>query len=139
MIGFPYPKYLNAIMDVDQSAGVLIASVGKARELGVPEDRCVFLHGCADAADLWYPLERQNYYSSPAIRLTGQQALDMAGVGLGDIDFIDLYSCFPGRGRDRGRGAGPRASTIRAASPSPAACPTPAGRATTTPCIRSRR
>ena len=25
MIGFPYPKYLNAIMEVDQSAGVLIA------------------------------------------------------------------------------------------------------------------
>ncbi|HWU81600.1 MAG TPA: acetyl-CoA acetyltransferase, partial [Caulobacter sp.] len=27
MIGFPYPKYLNAIMEVDQSAAVLIASV----------------------------------------------------------------------------------------------------------------
>jgi acetyl-CoA C-acetyltransferase len=36
MIGFPYPKLLNAIMEVDQSAGVLIASVAKARELGVP-------------------------------------------------------------------------------------------------------
>jgi acetyl-CoA C-acetyltransferase len=95
MVGFPYPKYLNAIMDVDQSAGVLITSVRKARELGVPEDRFVFLHGCADAADLWYPLERQNYYSSPAIRLTGRQALDMAGAELSDIDFIDLYSCFP--------------------------------------------
>ena len=33
MIGFPYPKLLNAIMEVDQSAGVLIASVKKAREL----------------------------------------------------------------------------------------------------------
>ena len=39
MVGFPYPKYLNAIMEVDQSAGVLIASVKTARELGVPEDR----------------------------------------------------------------------------------------------------
>jgi acetyl-CoA C-acetyltransferase len=95
MVGFPYPKYLNAIMDVDQSAGVLITSVGKARALGVPQDRLVYLHGCADAADLWYPLERQNYYSSPAIRLTGRQALDMAGAELADIDFIDLYSCFP--------------------------------------------
>ena len=49
MISYPYPKYLNAIMEVDQSAGVLIASVKKARELGVPEDRWVYLHGCADA------------------------------------------------------------------------------------------
>ncbi|MET3667438.1 acetyl-CoA acetyltransferase [Caulobacter sp. 1776] len=95
MVGFPYPKYLNAIMEVDQSAAVLIASVRKARELGVPEDRWVFLHGCADASDLWYPLERQDYHSSPAMRLTGERALTMAGIGLEDLDLIDLYSCFP--------------------------------------------
>jgi acetyl-CoA C-acetyltransferase len=95
MISFPYPKYLNAIMEVDQSAAVLIASVRKARELGVPEDRWVYLHGCADAADLWYPLDRQDFHSSPAIRLTGERALAMAGIGLADIDIIDLYSCFP--------------------------------------------
>ncbi|WP_421737913.1 acetyl-CoA acetyltransferase [Caulobacter sp.] len=95
MISFPYPKYLNAIMEVDQSAAVIIASVRKARELGVPEDRWVFLHGCADAADLWYPLERQNFHSSPAIRQTGERAFEMAGIELADIDIIDLYSCFP--------------------------------------------
>ena len=33
MVGFPYPKYVNAIMEVDQSAGVLIASVKAARAL----------------------------------------------------------------------------------------------------------
>jgi acetyl-CoA C-acetyltransferase len=95
MVGFPYPKYLNAIMEVDQSAGVLIASVKAARALGVPEDKFVYLHGCSDAADLWFPLERQNYYSSPAIRLSGKQALDMAGTNIEAIDFIDIYSCFP--------------------------------------------
>ena len=95
MVSYPYPKYLNAIMEVDQSAGVLVASVRKARELGVPEDRWVYLHGCADAADLWNPLDRQDFHSSPAIRLTGERAFEMAGIGLADIDFIDLYSCFP--------------------------------------------
>ncbi len=95
MVGYPYPKYLNAIMEVDQSAAVLIASARKARELGVPRDRWVFLHGCADASDLWYPLERQDYHSSPAMRLTGERALEMAGIGGEDLDLIDLYSCFP--------------------------------------------
>ena len=95
MIGFPYPKLLNAIMEVDQSAGVLIASVAKARELGVPESQWVYLHGCADAADLWYPLDRQDFHSSPAMRLTGKRAFEMAGVGLDRIDLMDLYSCFP--------------------------------------------
>ncbi len=95
MIGFPYPKLLNAIMEVDQSAGVIVASVAKARELGVPEDRWVYLHGCADAADLWHPLDRQNFHSSPAMRLTGKRAFEMAGIGLDQIGLIDLYSCFP--------------------------------------------
>jgi acetyl-CoA C-acetyltransferase len=95
MVSFPYPKYLNAIMQVDQSAAVLIASFAKARALGVSEDRLVFLHGCADAADLWFPLDRQDYHSSPAMRLTGQRALDMAGISVADLTHIDLYSCFP--------------------------------------------
>jgi acetyl-CoA C-acetyltransferase len=95
MVGFPYPKYLNAIIQVDQSAGVLMTSVGKARELGVSPDRWVFLHGCADAADLWYVLDRQDYVSSPAMRLTGERALGMAGIAAEDLSFLDLYSCFP--------------------------------------------
>jgi len=95
MVGFPYPKYLNAIMEVDQSAGVIVTSLAKARELGVAEDRLVYLHGCADACDLWYPTDRQDFHSSPAMRLTGKRALEMAGIGLDDIGHIDLYSCFP--------------------------------------------
>jgi len=95
MVGFPYPKYLNAIMEVDQSAGVIITSLGKARALGVAEDRLVYLHGCADAHDLWFPLDRQNYHSSPAMRLTGARALDLAGIGLDRVSHFDLYSCFP--------------------------------------------
>ncbi len=94
-VSFPYPKYLNAIMEVDQSAGVLIASVKKARELGVPEDKWVFLHGCADASDLWHPIDRQNFHSSPAMELTGKRAFEMARITVDDLDFIDLYSCFP--------------------------------------------
>jgi acetyl-CoA C-acetyltransferase len=29
------------------------------------------------------------------MRLTGQRALEMAGIGMERIDYIDLYSCFP--------------------------------------------
>ena len=95
LIGFPYPKYMNAIMDVDQSAAVLMTSVGVARELGIDPSRWVYLWGCADAHDLWFISERQNYYSSPAIRLAGEKALAMAGIGIEAIDEIELYSCFP--------------------------------------------
>ena len=46
-VGFPYTKYLNAVIEVDMSAAVVMTSVGKARELGIPSSKWVFLHGCA--------------------------------------------------------------------------------------------
>ncbi|HUI25523.1 MAG TPA: acetyl-CoA acetyltransferase [Candidatus Kryptonia bacterium] len=95
MIGFPYPKYMNAILDVDQAAAVIMTSVGHARALGIDPSRWVYLWGCGDAHDLWFVSERVNYFSSPAIRLAGHKALAMAGVGIERIDHFDLYSCFP--------------------------------------------
>jgi acetyl-CoA C-acetyltransferase len=95
MIGFPYPKYLNAIMEIDQAAAVLMTSVATARALGIDPSRWIYVRGCADAHDIWFVSERVNYFSSPAIRLAGHKALTMAGVTLDEIDYFDLYSCFP--------------------------------------------
>jgi acetyl-CoA C-acetyltransferase len=95
MIGFPYPKYMNAIMEVDQAAAVLMTSAGAARALGIDPARWVYLWGAADAQDLWFVSERVNYHSSPAIRAAGQRALEMAGIDVAQIDDFDLYSCFP--------------------------------------------
>ena len=95
MIWFPYPKLMNANAYVDQGAAVLMSSVAKARALGVPEDRWVYLHGCADTCDHWTVSERENYHSCPPIRVGASEALDMAGRALADMAFFDLYSCFP--------------------------------------------
>jgi acetyl-CoA C-acetyltransferase len=94
-IGFPYPKYMNAIMEVDQAAAVLMTSVGGARELGIDPSHWVYLWGAGDAHDLWFISDRVNYHSSPAIRLAGQKALAMAGIDIAQIDYFDIYSCFP--------------------------------------------
>ena len=94
-IGFPYTKYLNAIMRVDQSAALVMTNVETAARLGIPKERWVFLHGCADASDIWYPSERINFYESPAIKKMAEVAFKMANWTINDIDYIDLYSCFP--------------------------------------------
>jgi acetyl-CoA C-acetyltransferase len=52
-ICFPYPRLMNANAIIDQAAAVLMTSVEKAREWGIPHDRWVFLHGCADGVDTW--------------------------------------------------------------------------------------
>jgi acetyl-CoA C-acetyltransferase len=94
-VGFPYTKYLNAVIEVDQAAAVVMTSEGKARELGIPESKWVYLHGCGDANDIWNVSERVNFYSSPAIREIGRRAFAMAGKKVADMSYIDLYSCFP--------------------------------------------
>lgn len=94
-VGFPYTKYMNAVIAVDQAAAVIMTSVGKARELGVPEDRFVYMHGCSEGIDTWNVTARANLGSSPAIRLMARKAFAMAGWTQLDLDYIDLYSCFP--------------------------------------------
>jgi acetyl-CoA C-acetyltransferase len=94
-VGYPYTKYLNSVIEVDQAAAVVMMSVAKARELGVPESQWVFLHGCADANDIWNVSERVNFCTSPAIRTVGRKAFGMADIDPGDLAYIDLYSCFP--------------------------------------------
>ena len=78
-VGYPYTKFMNAIIRVNQSAAVLLTSESKAKALGIDPSRFVYLHGCADANDIWHVTERLNYHSSPAIRAVGKQALEMAG------------------------------------------------------------
>lgn len=96
MIYFPYPKYLNAIMATDQSAGVLIASESMARKLGVPEEHWIYWRGgSVEIEDPWLISDRPSYFESPALKTCHETALANAGLELDEIDLIDLYSCFP--------------------------------------------
>ncbi len=94
-ICFPYPRLMNANAIIDQAAAVVMTSVEKAREWGIPQDRWVFLHGCADGTDTWFVSERDRLDASPAIRGCARLALDMAGKKVSAVDAFDLYSCFP--------------------------------------------
>lgn len=93
--GFPYTKLMTASVYVDQSAAVIVCSAAKADELGIPDDRRVYLHGCAQGDDHWFVTERWNLHSSPAIRNVVKKTFDMAGKTLRNVDVFDLYSCFP--------------------------------------------
>jgi acetyl-CoA C-acetyltransferase len=90
----PFPRRMVARDQANQGAAVLIASADRARELGVPEDRLVYLHGGADVKER-APIERQDLSSSPASVLAAQRALAVAGITAADVDLFDFYSCFP--------------------------------------------
>jgi len=93
-IADPYPRYLVAREKVNQGAAVLLMPVVTALRYGIPADRWVFLHGHADLRERDV-LDRADLSASPASVLAARGALEMAGIGAGDLATIDLYSCFP--------------------------------------------
>jgi len=96
MIDFPYPKYMNAILDVDQGAAAILTSAGAARALGIPEERFVYWWGGGDAVEeAWFPTERPDLSRAAGLAHAGAQALAEAGLAIGEIELLDLYSCFP--------------------------------------------
>ena len=95
MVSFPYPKVMNANMQVDQGAALIICSVEAARAAGVPEDRWVFPWAGAEGHDHWFVSNRRDLHSSPAIGAIGRSLYAATGIGPDDIAHIDLYSCFP--------------------------------------------
>jgi acetyl-CoA C-acetyltransferase len=95
MISWPYTKLMNSNNMVDQGAVIILASAQKATALQIPTERWVFPYAGTDAHDTYAIGERQQLHRSPAIRIAGRRVLELAGVGLDDIDHVDLYSCFP--------------------------------------------
>ncbi|ORV45543.1 acetyl-CoA acetyltransferase [Mycolicibacter engbaekii] len=96
MISYPYTKLMNSNNMVDQGAALVLTSVQTATDLGVPAEKWVFPHAGTDAHDTYAVAERAELHRSPAIRIAGARALELAGVAeVGEIDYVDLYSCFP--------------------------------------------
>lgn len=94
-ISYPYMKLMNSNNSVDQGAALILTSVGRARGLGIPEQRWVYPYAGAEAWDHLYVSERDNLHSSPAIRFAAAKLFELTDLGVDDLDFVDLYSCFP--------------------------------------------
>jgi len=94
MIGFPYTKHMVSNPDLDASTATILCSAGAAEAAGIPRDRWVFIWSGTDGADS-YMSERPDFTSSGSIRVAGNAALELAGVGIGDLAHLDVYSCFP--------------------------------------------
>ena len=95
MISYPYTRLMNANARVDMAAGLILCSLETARNTGVPAEQLVFLHAATEANDSNFLSTRAEFHRSPAMRIAGARALELAGKAIEEIDHFDLYSCFP--------------------------------------------
>ena len=95
MIGLPYRKVMNSNNQVDMAAALIICSVGKATQLGIPRDKWIFPLAGTDCHEHYYISNRFSFAETPAIKLGGEMVCKLAEKSLNDVSLIDLYSCFP--------------------------------------------
>lgn len=95
MVGYPYTKYMVAVMDVDMAAALIVATHERADALGVPAERRVYLRGWCGANDPVLVAAHPDLSRSPAMAAASAEALRCAGAGIDDVAHLDLYSCFP--------------------------------------------
>lgn len=93
IVAEPYARMTVARDQVNQSAAIILASAGKARELGVPEDKWVHIHAVTSATELELS-ERPDLSANPASITSVESALAIADKSMPDIAFLDFYSCF---------------------------------------------
>ena len=91
----PYTKLLNSNNMVEQGAALLLCSVEVATRLGIPRENWVFPQSGTESHDTYDIAERGALDRSPAIRIAGGRALELAGIGVDDVAHVDVYSCFP--------------------------------------------
>lgn len=88
IIAWPYTKSMVANPNVNQGAAVLITSLTKVQNLGISENKLIYIGHGAMANEPTDILARTNYTSCPSMETV---LLEMSG----SYDMLELYSCFP--------------------------------------------
>ena len=94
-VSFPYTKMMNANMVVDMGAALIICSVEQAKKLGIPERKWIYPYAGVQGYDHFSASVRDCFHTSPGLRIVGRRVMELAEVEADDLDFVDLYSCFP--------------------------------------------
>jgi acetyl-CoA C-acetyltransferase len=95
LIAFPYNRLHVSQWNVNQAAALIFASAEAAERLGIASERWVFPLAAAESNTMIPLVRREDLHRCPGVAAAGSRALELGGVHLDDIRYIDLYSCFP--------------------------------------------
>jgi acetyl-CoA acyltransferase len=91
MIAYPNTKLMCSV-NVDGAAAAVLASESKARELGM--GRAVRVKASVLTSDPFTERDLVMPDVNTCTRGAARQAYEMAGVGPGDLDLVELHDCF---------------------------------------------
>ncbi|HEY3653392.1 MAG TPA: hypothetical protein VGL34_00280 [Steroidobacteraceae bacterium] len=94
-LAFPYNKLMVANASVNQGAAVIVTSLAIAKTTGIPETQIIYIGKGAAAHEDENPLLRPDFATSASMKISLEAALQANDLSVGQIDHIELYSCFP--------------------------------------------
>ncbi|WP_457553760.1 hypothetical protein [Desulfobacula sp.] len=95
-VAFPYTKYMNSFVTVDQGAAVILISEEAAKKYLQKNRQTVYFLGGGYAQDRQrFMIEKSDFTSSPPLKTAVEKALTRSCIHLENLDCFDLYSCFP--------------------------------------------
>jgi len=95
MLAFPYTRLHCSRWNVDQAAGLIFTSLGRARAAGIPEERWIFPRAVVESNHMLPLIERRVLHRSPGFAVAGRVACECSGLSPEAIEHVELYSCFP--------------------------------------------
>jgi len=94
-IAFPYTKLMVANASVNQGAAFIVTSLARAKAHGVAETRLIYVGRGAAAREPGDVLARDRIDRSLSLEASLLGALSINGLTAGELDCVELYSCFP--------------------------------------------
>ncbi len=91
MIAYPNTKLMCSV-NVDGAAAAILVSEQKARQMGMR--RAVRVAASALATDPYQPRNPTLADINACTQLAAKTAYEMAGIGAGDLDLVELHDCF---------------------------------------------
>ena len=94
-VSIPYTKLMNSNIQTNQAAVLVVCSRAAAERAGIPASSQVAVRATATASDHNFVASRPELARSPALAACAGAALGHAGLGIGEVEHLDIYSCFP--------------------------------------------
>lgn len=95
MLAFPYTKRMNTQWNVDQASALLLCSLKTAQQWGVAPEKMLFPLSSTESDHMTLVSERAELNRCHGARIAGLRAAELANTNVGDIDYLEFYSCFP--------------------------------------------
>lgn len=95
MVAYPYTKLMTSNISVDQAGALIVCSEEAADRFDIDRARRVYLHASTEMSHTTNLSDRDVLHAHPGQAMAGERLLELGEIRPDELDFVDLYSCFP--------------------------------------------